>query len=50
MVYCDRYDRFYSVTDRSNRAVTLLVDHFGPISDTIKSTVADTGIGYMKYT
>ena len=41
---CGRYGRFLCVTNRSNRPVTLLVDHFGPIRDTIKSTVAATVI------
>ena len=42
--YCDRYGRFYGFTDRSNIAVILLLGHFGPIRDAIKSTVAVTVI------
>ena len=42
---CRRYDRFYGVTDWSNRSVKLLlVEHFGPILDTIKPTIVATGI------
>ena len=37
--------RLYGVTDRFDRAVTVTsVNHFGPNCDTIKMTVAATGI------
>ena len=35
-------------TDLSNRALQLLLEHFGPIRDTIKSTVEATGIERLK--
>ena len=34
----------YSFTDRSNKTVTVPVGPYGPICDTVKSTVAGTGI------
>ena len=40
---CGRYGRFYDLTGRSNLAVSVTVDHSGPIRDTVKSTVAATG-------
>ena len=39
---CDNCVRFYGVTDRS--LLLLLVDQFGPIRETFKSTVAAKGM------
>ena len=47
---CDRYARFYGVTDRSNYAVTVTEAHFGPIRYTTESPESATGIEEMKST
>ena len=44
---CGLYGRLYVVMVRYNRPITVTDGHFVPICDTIKSTVAATGIEKM---